>query len=315
MSPRSDTPARASILPGVSASPPAAPWRCSPRPGPAHPPRGQHRRARASTSGQRNLTGANPLHPGWILPAASTQHRDQHPGPVPAPTFEASTPGQRILPGLSSTHRIPGGRSQQRDRPPAPGPAPRSGANNRDHHAGAEPNAPRVDAPRGQPPAPGPARSTGALPVRLPRRSPPSPPPPRHRCPEPSPAEPSRARTPAPGPSPPRYLAQLRHGPAAGLTRAPPPPPSAPCGAVPCRAGRGAGPGSLGDVVLGLPEGLVGLVGGERGRLRPPAALGSPGSQPGTHPGTSAPPARVNGISASPVLSPRYSSTGIHPPR
>ncbi|XP_032557408.1 L-fucose kinase [Chiroxiphia lanceolata] len=264
----------------MSASSRAAPWSCSPRTGSAHPPRGQHRRARASTSGQRNLTGANPLHPGWILPAASTPHRDQHPGPAPAPRFEASTPGQRILPGLFSTHRIPGGCSQQRDRPPAPGPAPRSGANNGDHHAGAELNAPRVDAPRGQPPAPGPARSTGALPVRLPRRSPPSPPPPRHRCPEPSPAEPSRARTPPLGPSPPRYLAQLRHGPAAGLTRAPPPPPSAPCGAVPCRAGRGAGPGSLGDVVLGLPEGLVGLVGGERDRLRPPAALGSPGSRP-----------------------------------
>lgn len=77
-------------LPGRAHPPRAAPWSCPrscpPRLGRAHPPWGQHRRARASIPDQRSLLGLNPVELGGCSrqPASSTgsstQTPDLHPG-------------------------------------------------------------------------------------------------------------------------------------------------------------------------------------------------------------------------------------------
>lgn len=140
ISPSPDTPARASILPGASTSSPrqahpprgkhilpgqhpgAAPRSCTPWLGPAHPPWGQHRRARAGIPDQRNLLGLNPMQIAWMLPAASIQHRDQHPEPGPVPRTGDSTSSRGCSAPIASRLDAPspGTCTQHRDQQPGP---------------------------------------------------------------------------------------------------------------------------------------------------------------------------------------------------
>lgn len=231
------------------------------------------------------------MQPGWMLPAASIQHREQRPEPGPAPRTGAAHP-------RAVQHPLHPGWTL-----PTPRPAPSPGTSNRDHHTGDEPHASRVGAPeagsqhRDQPAA------VGQLPGGLPRRRP---------LPAASPgpasrAEPGRARVPRLGPA-------LRRGTWLSAGMAPPPgspgprrhrPPrrAEPCRAVPRGRGeRGGGRArQAGRCSPGPPDGACGTC---RRRAGPPACAHSstgisgiyPRAQPGTHPGTSAPPSPVSSI-------------------
>lgn len=244
-------------------------------PRPAHP-------AGTSTVGLAARTGASESSRGHrVLPGTA------HPPQGQNPRTGASTRGQRTLPG-----------------PPCP---PAASASSRSQQPRAESNASRVRAPQGQHPAPGPAPSTGVVPRQPPpvaARVPPLPGPVLRAGPYAHPPPgPLPAAVPVSAPAWPRRRAHP--GPAAAPRAAPRPPRRAgPGRAVPRCAGRGAGPGSLGDVVLSLPppDGACGTCRRRTGPRRdhpaqrhprypspyPPWHASIAGSYPGIHRGSSA---------------------------